>query len=84
MPDAESQLKRDEALEPEVVGVVRFELSGLALGPDYPATAISAEIGALPSLLLASNGAGPRRVPPRQPSPPLGSRAGDQGATGSR
>ncbi len=47
MPDAESQLsKRDEALdEPEVVGVVRFELSGLALGPDYPATAISAEIG---------------------------------------
>jgi len=46
MPDAESQLsRRDEALEPEVVGVVRFELSGLALGPDYPANAISAELG---------------------------------------
>ncbi len=46
MPDAESSLgKRDEAVEPEVVGVLRFELSGLALGTDYPATAISAEIG---------------------------------------
>lgn len=46
MPDAESQRsERDEAVEPEVVGVLRFELSGLALGPDYPATAISAEIG---------------------------------------
>ncbi len=46
MPDAESQpSERDETLEPEVAGVLRFELSGLALGPDYPATAISAEIG---------------------------------------
>ncbi len=46
MPDAESPLsERDEAVEPEVVGVLRFVLSGLALGPDYPATAISAEIG---------------------------------------
>lgn len=46
MPDAESPLsERDEAVEPEVVGVLRFELSGLALGPDYPATAVSAEIG---------------------------------------
>ncbi len=46
MPEAESQLSgRDEALEPEVVGVLRFEVSGLALGPDYPATALSAEIG---------------------------------------
>ncbi len=41
MPEAESQpSERDEALEPEVVGVLRFELSGL--GPDYPATALSA------------------------------------------
>jgi len=46
MPDAESQpSERDETLEPEVAGVLRFELSGLALGPDYPVTAISAEIG---------------------------------------
>jgi len=46
VPEAESQLsERDEALEPEVFGVLRFELSGLALGPDYPATAVSAEIG---------------------------------------
>ncbi len=43
MPEAESQpSERDEALEPEVVGVLRFELSGLGLGPDYPATALSA------------------------------------------
>jgi len=47
VPDAESQLNQpdDEPIKPEVVGVLRFELSGLALGPDYPATAISAEIG---------------------------------------
>lgn len=46
MPDAESPLsKHNAAVEPEVVGVLRFELSGLALGTDYPATAISAEIG---------------------------------------
>ena len=47
MPDAESQLSEpdDEPIGPEVVGVLRFELSGFALGPDYPATTISAEIG---------------------------------------
>jgi len=47
VPDVESQLNQpdDEPSKPEVVGVLRFELSGLALGPDYPATAISAEIG---------------------------------------
>lgn len=46
MPDAESQRNEsDVAVEPEVAGVLRFEFSGLALGPDYPATAISAEIG---------------------------------------
>ncbi len=43
MPEAESQLsERDEALEPEVVRVLRFELTELGLGPDYPATALSA------------------------------------------
>ena len=38
-------MSEDEPTEPEVVGVLRFELSSIALGHDYPATAISAEIG---------------------------------------
>ena len=43
MPDAESQLSQpdDEPKKAEVVGVLHFELSSLALGPDYPATTIS-------------------------------------------
>jgi hypothetical protein len=47
VPDTESQLSQadDEPNKPEVVGVLHFELSSLVLGPDYPATAISAEIG---------------------------------------
>lgn len=45
--DVESQLGQPDAgpNRAEVVGVLRFELSSLVLGPDYPATAISAEIG---------------------------------------
>lgn len=35
----------EEPVEPEVVGVLGFQLSSVASGPDYPATAISAEIG---------------------------------------
>lgn len=31
--------------QPEVADVLRFDLSHVALGPDYPATEISAEIG---------------------------------------
>jgi hypothetical protein len=34
-----------ESVESESVGVLRVPLGGVALGPDYPATAISAEIG---------------------------------------
>ena len=47
MPDAEFQLSQpdDEPNEAEVVGVLHVALSSLALGPDYPATTISAEIG---------------------------------------
>lgn len=35
----------DEPAEPDIAGVLHFELSSAALGHDYPATAISAEIG---------------------------------------
>lgn len=47
MSNAESQLSQPDAEpnRPEVVDVLRLELTGLNLGPDYPATTISAEIG---------------------------------------
>lgn len=47
MSGAESQLGPSDAEphKPAVVGVLHVELSGLNLGPDYPATTISAEIG---------------------------------------
>jgi hypothetical protein len=37
--------EHNRAAPPEVVGLLNVQLTSVALGPDYPATAISAEIG---------------------------------------
>ncbi len=73
MPDAESQpSERDETLEPEVAGVLRFELSGLpsALTTQRPRS--PQRSAGSPSLLLASirstHSCCPRSMPATAPT----------------